>query len=56
MRTATLIKKIEQVMVNVAKERDKLDDLIDTATSLKEDCDNAYDAMQQARDALSELV
>lgn len=40
----------------VAKERDKLDALIAELTSLRETCDRAYDDLQSARDALSELV
>jgi septal ring factor EnvC (AmiA/AmiB activator) len=40
----------------VGKERDKLDDLISDLQSLKEDCEEAHDALQAARDALSRLV
>lgn len=40
----------------VGLERDKLDNLIDELRSLREDCDEAYDALQTARDALSRLV
>jgi hypothetical protein len=43
-------------MQGVAKERDKLDELISELNQLKESCDKAYDDMQSARDALSELV
>lgn len=40
----------------VGKERDKLDELISDLQSLKDDCDEAFDALQTARDALSRLV
>lgn len=41
---------------SVGKERDKLDELIGELRALREDCDEAYDALQTARDALSRLV
>lgn len=50
------MKQIDQRKDAVGKERDKLDDLIGELQSLKEDCDEAYDALQTARDALSRLV
>ena len=50
------VKSIEKRMVGVAAERDKLDELISSAVDLKEDCERAYYALQEARDALSELV
>jgi hypothetical protein len=40
----------------VAAERDKLDDYISELIDLRESCDRAWDALQDARDALSELV
>lgn len=40
----------------IAAERDKLDDVIDELTGLRESCDEAWDGIQRARDALSELV
>ena len=43
-------------MLGVAKERDKLDTLISEAEDLREDCEEAWDHMQRARDALSEMV
>ena len=50
------IKQIEKRMAAIAAERDKLDDMISTMNDLKEDCSRAYDSLQEARDALSELV
>lgn len=55
-KVANLLKQIDERMKGVASERDKLDEMISTAEALKEDCENAYDALQDARDALSELV
>lgn len=52
----SIIKGIDKHMKQVAKERDALDDFIDELTSLKEDCNNAHDCLQDARDALSEMV
>lgn len=59
MNTNTLkaaIKQIEKRMVAIGKERDKIDDLIGELDSLRENCRTAYDDLQSARDALSELV
>lgn len=49
-------KVIERQMNAVEKVRDKLDDDIDTLKSLREDCDEAYENLIAARDALSRLV
>lgn len=49
-------KKIANHMARIAADRDKLDEYISELTHLKGNCDEAYDALQQARDALSELV
>jgi len=43
-------------MAGVAAERDKLDELISEMQSLRDDCDDAYNALQDARDALSKMV
>ena len=40
----------------VAAERDKLDDVIEELKMLRENCRSAWDALQSARDALSEIV
>ena len=37
-------------------ERDKLDELISELQSLRDDCEEAFDALQTARDALSRLL
>ena len=50
------IKEIKKRELSVGKERDKLCDLIDELSELKECCDRAYDALAEAREALSELV
>ena len=50
------MKQIDKRKEAVGKERDKLDDLIGEMESLREDCDEAYDALQAARDALSQIV
>lgn len=58
--TKKKLKKIQNElavrMAAVALERDKLDEFISEFEELREDCDNAYDHLQDARDALSELV
>ena len=51
-----LLKQLDARMKGVAKERDKLDTTIDTFVSLLDDCREAYDDLQRARDALSRLV
>lgn len=48
--------QIEKRMKAVADERDKLDDLISDLESLKSDCEEAHNHLQDARDALSRLV
>lgn len=55
----TLIQAIDEIntrMKAVGIERDKLDDLIGDLEHLRENCRSAYDDLQHARDALSELV
>lgn len=56
MNIKKTIKQLDARMKAVAAERDKLDDLIDNLEGLKESCIRAHDALQDARDALSELV
>jgi len=56
MKTKKWISEIEKRMAGVAAERDKLDELISELGDLREDCDNAWNLLQDARDALSELV
>lgn len=51
-----LTKQINRHMDRVANTRDKIDEFIDTATQLRDDCDDAYNHLVDARDALSRLV
>lgn len=50
------IDQITERQQGVAAERDKLDNLIAELTDLRESCDKAWHHLQDARDALSELV
>ncbi len=50
------IKAIDVRQKGVAKERDKLDSMIEELEMLKDCCDRAFDSLTDARDALSELV
>lgn len=56
MKIEALIKQIDKRMAGVAAERDRLDEVIAAAEGLKESCERAHDALQDARDALNELV
>ena len=49
-------KKLAARQDGVAAERDKLDDAISEMETLRENCDTAWDCLQDARDALSQLV
>jgi flagellin-like hook-associated protein FlgL len=49
-------KTVEKRMAGVAKERDKLDETIAELEQLRGNCREAYDNLQIARDALSEMV
>ena len=51
-----VIKEIEKRQTAVGRERDKLDDLISELEQLRDNCQTAWDDLQHARDALSELV
>ncbi len=50
------MKQIQKRMDGVASERDKIDKLISELSDLDESCSRAYEALQEARDSLSELV
>lgn len=54
------MKQLEARMADVAKVRDKLDDTIrevrDDLETLRDDCQEAHENLQCARDALSRLV
>ena len=58
--TKSQIQKLMQKIVlhqnAIARERDNLDDTIDSMKSLSDDCAEAWDALELARDALSRLV
>jgi len=56
MKIATIEKELVKRQAAIANERDKLDNLIGELGDLRESCDRAWDALQEARDALSELV
>ena len=56
MKIATIEKELVKRQTAVGKERDKLDEFIGELGDLRESCDRAWDALQEARDALSELV
>ena len=47
---------IRQRQEAVAAERDKIDDAISDLNDLRESCRKAWNSLQDARDALSELV
>jgi predicted nucleic acid-binding Zn-ribbon protein len=50
------MKKIDKRMTAVGKERDKIDYLLADLEMLREDCNEACEALQEARDSLSRLV
>ena len=50
------INQVQKRMDGVAAERDKIDEVLEELNMLKDDCERAYDLLQIARDALSELV
>ena len=51
-----MLKEIQKRMDAVAKERDRIDELMSEMRSLRDDCDEAWDSLMDARDALSRLV
>jgi ABC-type transporter Mla subunit MlaD len=56
MTVNKLIRDLDKAMQRIANERDRLDDILGEAETLLENCRHAHDALQEARDALSELV
>ena len=50
------LKTLERRQKAVAAERDKIDVALDEMNGLRESCDKAWASLQDARDALSELV
>ena len=51
-----MIRQIEKRRDAVGKERDKLDEAIADLEGLRDTCQRAWDCLQDARDALSELA
>jgi ABC-type transporter Mla subunit MlaD len=49
-------KQLKTIQKQVGKDRDALRNYIDEAESLIDCCDRAYDDLESAADALSELV
>lgn len=56
MKTGTIIKHLTKRQSAIAVERDKLDELLSELSGLRESCDSAWESLQDAIDALSELV
>lgn len=56
MTTKRIIAQLEKRMKAVAVERDRLRDLEDEVGALRETCSEAYDSLERAIDALSQLV
>lgn len=55
-KTKEFIKQMDEIMVAIAAERDKLDELINEMSEIKCDCDEAYYDLVQVRDNLSKFV
>ena len=56
MTNKQFLKKIEESKTRIAKERDKLRDLIGEIEGLADNCDTAVEDLEHAADSLSELV
>ena len=56
MQIKTIMQTIEKRKVAIGKERDKLRDFISELEELEETCSRAYDDLQNAVHALSELT
>lgn len=56
MSIKSMIRRVEKHLADVAKIRDTIDSSISEMSDLRDDCENAWDSLQRARDALSELV
>lgn len=54
--TKKVIKGLDKQIAKVAKTRDDLDEYINEMTGLLENCEEALDCLQRARDALSEMA
>jgi predicted nucleic acid-binding Zn-ribbon protein len=56
MQLTDMIKQIDKRKNEVGKVRDSIDHLLDEMTALRDNCDEAYECLQRASDALSEQV
>ena len=56
MTPKQLIKRLKSMQDRIAKDRDKLQDLVSEGEMLIENCDEATDNLERAINALSELV
>jgi ABC-type transporter Mla subunit MlaD len=56
MTIKQIIRAVEQSKNRIAKERNKLRELITEAEHLYENCESAEDSLVRAADSLSELV
>lgn len=56
MKINNWIKEIEKRKKAIAKERDKLDEAIEEMEGLRDDCEEAWRLLDDARDALSKIV
>ena len=54
MKLSAIVRQIDKRRDAVGKERDRLDDMIGDLEALRETCNEAWDCLQRARDALSE--
>ena len=53
---ASILKSINACKTNIAKERDKLRNLIDELEEIHSDCDEAVQDLESAADSLSRLL
>lgn len=53
---AQILTRVRQTKARIAKERDKLRDLIYDLAQIEDDCDEAADDLERAADALSRLL
>jgi hypothetical protein len=56
MTAKAIVKKLQKRLTAIGKERDRLRDLEDEVLTLKESCEEGYDNLERAIDALSQLV
>lgn len=55
-RVLSLQKQLNGCGLRIAKERDRIRDLLDEYATIKENCDEAIDDIERAVDKLSELL